>query len=83
MIHKCYKKAQQSRNDLFALYGICFLIVMISVGSLYGLGIIGNGHTNGDLLGSNKITAAAIAVPVDNSNLLEQETNNSLEVVDE
>ena len=39
-----YRKGQQSRNDLLAWYGVCFLIVLISVGFLYGVGIIGDGQ---------------------------------------
>ncbi|MBW2996255.1 hypothetical protein KY332_03070 [Candidatus Woesearchaeota archaeon] len=59
------KKAQEARNDLMMWYAVCFAIVFISLLSLYGLGIVGSGDEPGSLIGSNKITAAAVAVPVD------------------
>ncbi|MBR9692198.1 hypothetical protein GOV06_05435 [Candidatus Woesearchaeota archaeon] len=62
---KLNKKAQQSRNDLAVWYAVCFVIVLVTVGALYGLGFIGNGFSHGSLIDSNKITAAAIAVPVE------------------
>ena len=59
------KKAQHSRDDLLVWYVACFAIVLITVFSLYGLGIVGNSTGHGSLIESNKITAAAIAVPVE------------------
>jgi len=75
------KTGQQSRNDLLAWYGVCFLIVVISVGFLYGVGMLGDGPANGNLIQSNKVTAAAVAVPVEkDSNLIGG--NSSSEVSD-
>jgi hypothetical protein len=56
------KKAQQSLNDLVFWYAICLAIVFISVGVLYGTGVIGN-YERQSLIGNNEITAAAVAVP--------------------
>lgn len=58
-----FKKAQESRKDLLTWYLLCFMIVIVTVGGLYGFGIIGNISGNNPLIDSNKITAVAIAVP--------------------
>ena len=76
------KKAQQSRNDLLGWYVASLMIVLVAVGSMYGLGIIGNYQENGHMIDSNKITAAAVAVPQenitsDNANI-SQPTNSSV-----
>ena len=75
------KSGQQSRNDLLAWYAVCFLIVVIGVGFLYGVGLIGDGPINGEIIKTNKITAAAVAIPVDNSRFVED--NSSSEAADE
>ncbi len=68
------KKAQQSRNDLVVWYLASLIIVIVVVGSLYGFGVIGKGISHGALIDSNKVTAAAIAVPVEEP----PQDNNSL-----
>jgi hypothetical protein len=38
---------------------------------LYGFGVIGKGVSHGDLIDSNKITTAAVAVPVGDKYVVE------------
>lgn len=74
-------KAQQSRNDLVVWYVACLAVVLVTLGSLYGIGIIGNYEDHGSLLDSNKVTTAAVAIPMEEpveDNLLIIE-NSSLE----
>ncbi len=53
---KLNRKAQESRNDLAILYAICFGVVLVSVGALYGFGIIGSSDfgsvTDGGMTGA-------------------------------
>ncbi|MEE9525909.1 MAG: hypothetical protein V3V78_04875 [Candidatus Woesearchaeota archaeon] len=76
------KKAQEARSDLAVWYSVCFALIFLAVLSLYGLGIVGDDGGSGSLIESNQITAAAIAVPVEESNINSEinETNqdNSL-----
>ena len=54
-----YKKAQESRNDMFVWYVVCFALVFITIGSLYGFGVIGNYNGPGSL-SENAFTSAAV-----------------------
>ena len=51
------KKAQESRNDLAIMYSICFLLVIITVGTLYEIGVLGDIK---DSIGSGTITGAVV-----------------------
>ncbi|MBW2965597.1 hypothetical protein KY342_00670 [Candidatus Woesearchaeota archaeon] len=36
------KKAQHSRNDMAIMYAICLLLVVLTIGTLYEIGILGD-----------------------------------------
>ena len=74
------KKAQESRNDLLVWYVVCIAVVVISVGALYGFGIIGATGSHGPLIES-KITAAAVVEEPkdDNTTLAVNSSLNSTE----
>ena len=63
LIKKLKKKAQESRNDMLIWYITCFIAVIAITGMLYSLGFIGKTSYHSSIVESNKITAAAVAVP--------------------
>jgi hypothetical protein len=70
------KRAQEGRNDLIMLYGICIVIVLASVGLLYGLGFIGGYESRSSLIENNEITAAAVAVPIEDTEQINETSND-------
>ena len=65
------RTGQESRNDLMVWYFVAFAVVFVGVFALYGFGFIGDGISNGELIESNRVTAAAIAVPAEGNQLNE------------
>jgi len=67
------KKAQHSRTDMVVWYGLCLIVVVLAVGTLYSLDIIGGGYQGGQM------TAAVVveAEPV-RDNLVEIEENSTI-----
>jgi hypothetical protein len=73
------KQAQYSRKDLAVLYIMCVVLVFISVGTLYQIGILGDiKDTLGENLAENNaITAAAVVEPQEDLPQTDNQTNNS------
>ncbi|MBD3355189.1 hypothetical protein GF361_04355 [Candidatus Woesearchaeota archaeon] len=69
-------KAQEARNDLVVWYVVCLVVVLVSVSALYGFGFLNGDVENGSLIEDNKVTGAAVAVPVEKNNGL----NNSNDI---
>ena len=71
------KKAQESRNDMALMYGLCLMLVIVAVGTMYELGVLGEIK---DRLGEpNQITGAAVdELPEEKLALL----NETIELVD-
>ncbi len=70
-------KAQEARNDLAVWYAICLVVVIASVSLLYFFGFLDGDVENGSLIEDNKVTGAAIAVPTEESNNLDEDISNN------
>ena len=58
------KKAQESRTDMAIMYGLCLMLVIIAVGTMYEIGVLGEIKeslgSNSMGMNSNYITGAAV-----------------------
>ncbi|MBW2965598.1 hypothetical protein KY342_00675 [Candidatus Woesearchaeota archaeon] len=58
------KKAQHSRNDMVVMYVICLVLVVLTIGTLYEIGILGDIRSSlGESKGGIITTAAVVDVP--------------------
>jgi len=71
------KKAQTSRSDMAAWYGVSFVLVLVMVGGLYAFNLIGDVGEHGTLIGSGITGAVVTEIPEENIVLEEVVENNS------